>query len=63
MLSPHTRRRPRNISGKGRLEAARRQTALLAGYLEIASEINDPPKPITVTKISNEVKLRPLALR
>ena len=32
-------------------------------HFEMASEISEPPKPITAAKISSEVRLRPWALR
>ena len=32
-------------------------------HFEMASEMNEPPKPITAAKISNDVRSRPLAFR
>ena len=35
----------------------------LTDHLEIASEMKEPPKPITAAKISSEVRLRPFSFR
>jgi hypothetical protein len=37
--------------------------AFFADHLEMASEMKEPPKPMTAAKISSEVRFRPLALR
>ena len=35
----------------------------LADHLEMASEMNEPPKPITKAKTSSDERLSPLAVR